>query len=293
MTTSRSRISTEREEHIVFARLGEAGSKSLGTRSGQETGSSPAPGALHAGAPAGRSCLTHGPWEGDIMKVRVHLSPYRRYVVMLGLLLAGFWVAIPAWSQEGSQTESQKVEINEYQGEKLGSVSDFRENSIKGVQKVDPATYTLRVDGLVQSPSSFSYDELLAMKHVKKLVTINCVEGWSVTALWEGIPLPALFDLVKPTPEANTVIFTAADGYTTSLPLSTIEERNLIIADHINGLVLPPANGFPYQLVAENKWGYKWIRWIVRIDLSSDSDYKGYWESRGFNNNGSIDGPMF
>lgn len=227
------------------------------------------------------------------MKARVHLSSYRRFFILLGMLLAGFWVAVPAWAQDGSQTGSQKVEIREYQGAKLGSVSDFRENSIKGVQKIDPKTYVLQIDGLVQSPSSFTYDQLLAMKHVKKVVTIDCVEGWSVTALWEGIPLTALFDLVKPTPAANTVIFYAADGYTTSLPLSVIEDRNLIIADHINGIVLPPANGFPYQLVAENKWGYKWIRWIVRIELSSDSSYRGYWESRGFNNNGSIDGPMF
>ena len=227
------------------------------------------------------------------MRVKAHPLPYRRFFIVLGLLLAGFWVAIPASAQEDPQEDPQQVEIQEYQGAKLGSVEDFRENSIKGVQEVDPKTYMLTVDGLVQTPSSFSYDELLAMDHTKKLVTLNCVEGWSVKALWEGIPLPALLGLVKPTANASTVIFHAADGYTTSLPLSVIEERNLIIADHINGIVLPPETGFPFQLVAEDKWGYKWIRWIVRIELSSDSDYQGFWESRGFNNDGSTDGPMF
>ena len=190
-------------------------------------------------------------------------------------------------------TPVEEVEILEYQGERLGSVDDFRENSIKGVQQVDKATYTLVVDGLVDQPMSWSYTELGEMERLAKLVTIQCVEGWSVKALWEGIPLAQLFERVQPQEGANTVIFHAADGYTTSLPLDFILERNLIIADRINGIVLPPRNGFPFELVAEDKWGYKWIKWIVRIELSADPSYRGFWESRGYSNNGNTDGPKF
>ncbi len=190
-------------------------------------------------------------------------------------------------------TPVEEVEIREYQGERLGSVDDFLENSIKGVQYVDEATYTLVVDGLVNRPTSWSYPELLEMAHLAKLVTIHCIEGWSVKALWEGIPLARLLEQAGPMEEANTVIFHAADGYTTSLPLEFILERNLIIADRINGVVLPPKNGFPFELVAEEKWGYKWIRWIVRIELSDDPSYRGFWESRGFSNKGDADGPRF
>lgn len=188
---------------------------------------------------------------------------------------------------------AQEVEIREYQGERLGSVDDFRENSIEGTQYLDEATYVLALDGLVEQPTSWSYAELGEMEHSAKLITIHCVEGWSVKALWEGIPLASLFEQARPREAANTVIFHAADGYTTSLPLGVILERNLIIADRINGIGLPPENGFPFQLVAEDKWGYKWIRWIVRIELSSDSSYRGFWESRGFSNEGDIDGSRF
>jgi DMSO/TMAO reductase YedYZ molybdopterin-dependent catalytic subunit len=45
--------------------------------------------------------------------------------------------------------------------------------------------------------------------------------------------------------------------------------------------------------VAEDKWGYKWIKWITRIELSEDSNYKGYWEQRGFNNDGDVSGSKF
>jgi len=219
----------------------------------------------------------------------------RRLVIAVGTVVLGALVvlAMTLANDEEAPSAIQEVEIDEYQGERLGSVTDFRENSIKGVQQIDPETYVLRVDGLVDQTSTWTMPELAEFARAAKLVTIHCVEGWSVKALWEGIPLTALFDRVRPTAEANTVIFHAADGYTTSLPLDFVVARNLIIADHINGIVLPPANGFPFQLVAEDKWGYKWIRWLTRIELSNDPDYRGFWERRGYSNSGDTDGPMF
>ena len=186
-----------------------------------------------------------------------------------------------------------QVEIREYQGERLGSVDSFRENSIKGVQEIDPETYVLQIDGLVDAPASLTLAELKTASRVQKLVTIHCVEGWSVKALWEGIPLTELLEQVEPAAEADTVIFHAADGYTTSLPLDFILERDLIIADRINETTLPAANGFPFQLVAEDRWGYKWIRWITRIELSDDASHRGFWEQRGYSNSADVDRSFF
>lgn len=70
-------------------------------------------------------------------------------------------------------------------------------------------------------------------------------------------------------------------------------DNNIIIADHLNGLQLPPKQGFPFQLVAEQKWDYKWIRWITKIELSADDDYQGFWESRGYSSDGDLDKPKF
>jgi DMSO/TMAO reductase YedYZ molybdopterin-dependent catalytic subunit len=186
-----------------------------------------------------------------------------------------------------------EAELREYRGEQLGSVRDFRENSIRGVQEIDLQRYRLEITGLVERPRSFSYPELKGLPRQERLVTVDCVEGWSVKALWEGITLRELFALVKPKPEANTVIFHAQDGYTTSLPLDYLLEREIIIADRINGLVLPPALGSPFILVAEGKWGYKWARWITKIEFSANPDYRGFWESRGYSNKGDLDKPMF
>ena len=61
-----------------------------------------------------------------------------------------------------------------------------------------------------------------------------------------------------------------------------------MIAYKMNGLELPPERGFPFQLVAETKFGYKWIKWITEIEFSDDENYQGYWESRGYSNDGDL-----
>ena len=61
----------------------------------------------------------------------------------------------------------------------------------------------------------------------------------------------------------------------------------------MNGATIPPQEGFPFLVVAENKWGYKWVKWVTRIEVSSDPNYKGYWEKSGYNQNGDVSGPMF
>ena len=180
-------------------------------------------------------------------------------------------------------------EVKEYQGENLSSVNDFRENSIKGPQHVDIENYRLEITGLVENPVSFSYEEVIeGYDSYKKVVTLYCVEGWSAKILWEGVLVGDLLAEAKPLPEAQTVIFHAYDGYTTSMPLDYITDNNILMAYKMNEVTMPPERGFPFTLVAESKWGYKWIKWITAIELSDDVDYQGYWEQRGFSNNADL-----
>jgi len=182
------------------------------------------------------------------------------------------------------------AEVREYQGEDLSSVNDFRENSIKGPQYVDMENYRLEVTGLVENPLSYSYDEVIeSYQNYKKVVTLYCVEGWSVKILWEGVLVSDLLAEAGPLPEAKVVIFHAYDGYTTSLPLDYIIDNDILMAYKMNDIPLPPERGFPFALVAESKWGYKWIKWITAIELSDDVNYRGYWEDRGYSNTADLD----
>jgi len=186
------------------------------------------------------------------------------------------------------------VEIREYQGENLSSINEFLENSIKGPQYIEKERYRLEVTGLVEKPQSYTYDEVLNnQQHYKKVVTLNCVEGWSVDILWEGVLVKDLLQEADPKSDAKVVIFHAHDGYTTSLPLDYIITNNIIMAHKMNDVTLPPERGFPFELVAESKWGYKWIKWITKIELSDDENYRGFWETRGYSNSGDLDEPFF
>jgi DMSO/TMAO reductase YedYZ molybdopterin-dependent catalytic subunit len=182
------------------------------------------------------------------------------------------------------------VQVDEYEGKDLSSIEDFRENSIKGPQYIDISGYTLEVDGLVNEGQIYSYDEVLEQDHYKKVVDLHCVEGWSVKILWEGIKVKDLLEASGIREGANTVIFHAEDGYTTSLPLDYILENDILMAYKMNDVDLPAERGYPFQLVAEAKLGYKWIKWITRIELSDNENYRGFWEKRGYSNEADIDG---
>ncbi|MBR9682042.1 MAG: molybdopterin-dependent oxidoreductase [Candidatus Altiarchaeota archaeon] len=185
-------------------------------------------------------------------------------------------------------TQTEVVEIREYQGEKLDSVHSFRENSIEGPQYVNISTYSLKISGLLESPLEYRYGQILAFENHSKVITLYCVEGWDAKILWEGVKLSDLIPKDSILPEATTMIFHAVDGYTTAFSISEIYDDDLMLAHKMNDAPLIPERGFPLQLVAESKWGYKWIKWIDEIEISTDSDYRGFWEQRGYSNTGNL-----
>lgn len=184
-------------------------------------------------------------------------------------------------------------ELREYNGERLDPAVGPGDNSIKGVQQVDINTYELKVDGLVNTPQTYTYDAVKALESEERLLRLYCVEGWNANILWKGVPMKTLLASADPKDEANTVIFHAVDGYTTSMPLQEILEGNLILAYDANGIALPPEMGYPFIFVAQDKWGYKWARWVNEIELSSDDSYQGYWESFGYSNDADLGKPSY
>jgi len=187
-----------------------------------------------------------------------------------------------------TQSRYRANEISEYKGARLDPAVGPRDNSIKGVQQVDIASYSLTIDGLVDTAVTLTYDQVLELDAYERLITLHCVEGWDATILWKGVLINELIQKAQAKPEAVTVIFSSVDGYTTSLPLNVIVAQELILAYSANGLDLPAEMGYPFIVVAENKLGYKWARWVNRITLSDDANYMGYWEKLGYTNDADV-----
>lgn len=180
------------------------------------------------------------------------------------------------------------AEIREYEGIRLDPFDRKYDNSIKGPQTVDKNTYRLEVTGLVERPQKLTYDQVLALPHVKKVFTLHCVEGWDETLLYEGVLLNDILAIAGPKPGVRTVIFYAADGYSSSVPYDYARKKGIMIGATINGLVLDATRGFPFQVVNDDKLGYKWVKWLTKIELS-DTDYRGYWERRGYSNDADVE----
>jgi len=194
------------------------------------------------------------------------------------LIMAFLAVSINSYSQ---------VEIKEYQGERLSPFDRSYDNSIKGPQKVDINKYRLIVNGKIQKASLFTYAQVLALPSATRAITLNCIEGWSEHLLFMGVRIE---DIVKSTiidKDVQTVIFYAIDGYSSSLSYEYVIENDILLAYEINGKKLDEKRGFPFQVVAESKFGYKWVKWVTRIEFS-DKPYEGYWEQRGYDNEATI-----
>lgn len=217
-------------------------------------------------------------------------------IIITGVLCVWIFslVSLSSSPFEPVSSDLAGVEIQEYNGEKLNSASDFRKNSIRGPQNVNIDSYRLSIHGLVDDEQNISYhDVITGFPSFRKVVTLHCVEGWDVTILWEGISVRDLIKKAGLNQEANTVVFHAVDGYTTSFPLSYVMNQNILMAYRMNNQTLPKERGYPFQLVAEDKWGYKWIKWISEMELTNDPGYTGYWESRGYSNTGNLNRSFF
>ncbi|MCW8965170.1 MAG: molybdopterin-dependent oxidoreductase [Candidatus Pacearchaeota archaeon] len=211
-------------------------------------------------------------------------------LIIILIFLGGFFVV----NQLSTTTKKlSSVEVREYQGQDLSSIYDFRENSIKGVQYIDINDYQLEITGFASNPKNYTYDEILNFQNYQKVVTLDCVEGWSATILWRGILMRDLLDEMKPQEDVKEVIFYAYDGYSTAFPIDYFYDNDIIMAFEMNNQTIIPERGFPFQLVAEDKWGYKWIKWITKIELSKETGYEGYWEKRGYSMEGNLDEYFF
>lgn len=211
-----------------------------------------------------------------------------RAVPAVLLMLAAALAAscAPATSPQPGTTLAG-VEVRDHRGQRLDSVGDFRENSIAGPQHIDISKYRLHVGGSVSVPATYTYDQVLSQEATyTKVVRLDCVEGWSVRILWEGVLLSDLIDRARPASDAVTVVFRAADGYATSLPLDYIRSQHILLAYRMNGITIPEERGFPFMVVAQDRWGYKWAKWVTRIELSTDPGFLGYWEQRGYSQTG-------
>jgi DMSO/TMAO reductase YedYZ molybdopterin-dependent catalytic subunit len=163
-------------------------------------------------------------------------------------------------------------------------VGRFRIYSVTGtLPKKEPQDYRLSIDGLVDRPVRFTFDELRAMTPTSITRDFQCVTGWRVPDVkWRGVSLAALLDAAGVQAAATAVTFTSFDGvYTESLTLEQARRDDVIVAYEMEGQTVTQPHGGPVRLYVAPMYGYKSLKWLSDIILV-DKVEPGYWERLGY-----------
>jgi DMSO/TMAO reductase YedYZ molybdopterin-dependent catalytic subunit len=149
--------------------------------------------------------------------------------------------------------------------------------------RFDPATWRLRIDGLVERPVELTYAQLRGLPRAEQVSDFHCVTGWSVDGVrWRGVRFAALLDLARPRPAARALTFASAeDPYVDSLTLEQLRAPDAMLAYDMDGAPLTREHGAPARVVMPRMYGYKGVKWLRRITVT-DRAPDGYWEQRGY-----------
>ncbi|WP_373873266.1 molybdopterin-dependent oxidoreductase [Actinoplanes derwentensis] len=155
--------------------------------------------------------------------------------------------------------------------------------------QVDPASWELRIHGMVRNPVTITWADLLRLPMVERYVTIACVSNEVGSdlignALWLGTPIKALLDLADPLPEADQAVQRSVDGWTCGTPTAVLRDgRDALLAVGMNGVPLPIEHGFPVRMIVPGLYGYvSACKWITEIELTRFTDFDAYWVPRGW-----------
>ncbi len=155
-----------------------------------------------------------------------------------------------------------------------------------GVPKVDLATWTFSITGLVEQPVSLSYDEMMRLPRATVTSDVHCVTRWTMLdSTWEGIPVREVMKLVRLKPEASHVIVQAEQGFTANLPLDHFLRDENMFVDKRNGETISREHGWPLRLFVPHLYFWKSAKWVRGLEFRH-GDAPGFWEQFGYHMRG-------
>ena len=197
----------------------------------------------------------------------------------------------------GDSLAPEFTEADIRQGQRPNGVTDPDSADYVALRDAGFRDYVLNVTGLVETPVSLPYADIMALPSRTQITRHDCVEGWSCIAKWTGVPLGTVLNMAKPLATARYAVFHCYDVIDASLagPITYYESIDLfdayhpqtILAYHVNGAPLPVANGAPLRVRVERQLGYKMAKYIHTIELADSLTGFGggngsYWADQGY-----------
>ena len=173
--------------------------------------------------------------------------------------------------------------------------SFYRVDTALLLPQVDPATWQLRIHGMVQREVTITFAELLRRPLIEDYVTLTCVSDpvggpYVGNAKWLGASLADLIRQARPRAGANQLLCTSADGFTSGTPLQVVlDGRDALLAVAMNGTALPVEHGFPARMVIPGLYGYvSATKWVTDIEVTTFAAATPYWAERGWSQQAPI-----
>ena len=170
----------------------------------------------------------------------------------------------------------------------------YRIDTAFSFPRIDVDKWSFEITGMVDTPMTVTYADLLALPQVERVVTLTCVSnevGGDLigNAVWRGVLLSDLLDAAGVQADAEQVFSTSVDGWTCGFPVAAaFDGRDAMVAVGMNGATLPLEHGYPARLVVPGLYGYvSATKWLAEIKLTS-WDERGYWVPRGWSRDAPI-----
>ncbi|MED2971254.1 sulfite oxidase-like oxidoreductase [Fictibacillus sp. B-59209] len=146
----------------------------------------------------------------------------------------------------------------------------------------DLSEWDLKIYGMVENPTTFTYEELMAFPKSSATNDIHCVTGWSrLDNVWEGVAVKEIVKDIGIHPLANYVLLHAEEGWTTNLPLDDFLKETSLLAHTHNGQTLTPEHGYPLRAVVPHLYFWKSAKWLRAIEFLP-METPGFWEKNGY-----------
>jgi DMSO/TMAO reductase YedYZ molybdopterin-dependent catalytic subunit len=151
---------------------------------------------------------------------------------------------------------------------------------------IDTASWTFRVEGLVERPTTWTWDEIHALPPGTYAGDIHCVTTWSKLGVtFGGVSVDTLLDAAGPRPEAAYVLAWSHTGYTTNLPIADVTGGRAWVVWDYDGGPLPREHGGPARLLVPHLYFWKSAKWVAGLRVL-DHDEQGFWERNGYHDRG-------
>jgi len=175
------------------------------------------------------------------------------------------------------------------------NASFYRVDTALVLPQVDPASWSLRIHGLVEREITLTFDQLLKRPLIEDYITLCCVSDpvggpYIGNAKWLGASLAALLREAGIKAGADQLMCTSVDGFTSGTPVQVVMDgRDALLAVAMNGTALPVAHGFPARMVTPGLYGYvSATKWVTDINVTTFAGNYAYWAQRGWSQQAPI-----